>query len=133
MNLIKQIESLLPKTMSTDRWALRRELNRLRRKPKRGNDSHTAAQLKRLLQGATDAVEKQEKRRSHLPVPSFPPELPITTQKDIIVEAITRHPVVIIAGDTGSGKSTQIPKCCLEAGRGIDGLIGCTQPRRIRG
>jgi len=48
-----------------------------------------------------------------------------------IVRAIRHHPVVIISGETGCGKSTQIPKMCLEAGRGIAGKIGCTQPRRI--
>ncbi|TVS10664.1 MAG: ATP-dependent RNA helicase HrpA, partial [Wenzhouxiangella sp.] len=60
-----------------------------------------------------------------------PPELPISAHADAIVEAIRAHPVVIVAGETGSGKSTQLPKLCLEAGRGVRGLIGCTQPRRI--
>lgn len=62
---------------------------------------------------------------------SYPPELPITQLKDRIVEAVAGHRVVVIAGDTGSGKTTQIPKMCIEAGRGKKGLIGCTQPRRI--
>ncbi len=62
---------------------------------------------------------------------SFPENLPITAKKTDIVGAIRKHPVVIISGDTGSGKSTQIPKMCLAAGRGIDGKIACTQPRRI--
>jgi len=57
--------------------------------------------------------------------------LPILERKDDIVAAIRRHPVVIVTGETGSGKTTQIPKMCLEAGRGLAGLIGCTQPRRI--
>ena len=62
---------------------------------------------------------------------SYPPELPITAQKDTIISAISGHQVVVIAGDTGSGKTTQIPKMCLEAGLGKKGIIGCTQPRRI--
>ncbi len=62
---------------------------------------------------------------------SYPPELPITSRRPDIVRAIQNHPVVIISGDTGCGKSTQIPKMCLEAGRGRRGRIGCTQPRRI--
>ncbi|MDW7772591.1 MAG: ATP-dependent RNA helicase HrpA [Desulfobulbaceae bacterium] len=62
---------------------------------------------------------------------SYPPELPISDLKNTIVEAIDAHRVLIIAGDTGSGKTTQIPKMCLEAGRGSNRLIGCTQPRRI--
>lgn len=62
----------------------------------------------------------------------YPVELPITARKDEIVRAIQAHQVVVVAGDTGSGKITQLPKMCLEAGRAADGrLIGCTQPRRI--
>ena len=61
----------------------------------------------------------------------FNPDLPITHKKDEIIEAIKQNPVVIISGETGSGKTTQIPKFCLEAGRGMEGMIGCTQPRRI--
>src|SRR3989339_1408478 len=62
---------------------------------------------------------------------SFNPDLPITDKKDEIILAIKNNPVVIISGATGSGKTTQIPKFCLEAGRGTTGKIGCTQPRRI--
>lgn len=61
----------------------------------------------------------------------YPPELPITERREEIVRAIRESQVVVITGETGSGKSTQIPKMCLEAGRGQDPLIGCTQPRRI--
>ena len=61
----------------------------------------------------------------------YPPELPIVSRKGEIVRAIQKNPVVIISGETGCGKSTQIPKMCLEAGRGSRGRIGCTQPRRI--
>ncbi|MFA5904997.1 MAG: ATP-dependent RNA helicase HrpA [Desulfobacula sp.] len=62
---------------------------------------------------------------------TFNPDLPITQKKDEIIHAIKNNPVVIISGATGSGKTTQIPKFCLEAGRGVTGRIGCTQPRRI--
>jgi len=62
---------------------------------------------------------------------SYPEVLPITSEKERIIETIRQHQVVIIAGDTGSGKSTQIPKMCLAAGRGEKKLIGCTQPRRL--
>lgn len=62
---------------------------------------------------------------------SYPPDLPISGKKDKIIEAIHTHQVVVVAGDTGSGKTTQIPKMCLDAGRGKKQLIGCTQPRRI--
>ena len=70
-------------------------------------------------------------RLADLPDLARPPELPISAHADVIVEAIRANPVVIVAGETGSGKSTQLPKLCLEAGRGLRGLIGCTQPRRI--
>ncbi len=62
---------------------------------------------------------------------SYPDDLPITEKKDIIVEALRRHRVVVVTGDTGSGKSTQLPKMCLEAGLGERRLIGITQPRRL--
>jgi len=62
---------------------------------------------------------------------TFNPDLPITDKKEGIIQAIKNHPVVIISGATGSGKTTQIPKFCLEAGQGVTGRIGCTQPRRI--
>jgi len=62
---------------------------------------------------------------------NYPDELPITAHRDEIIEAISNHNVVIISGDTGSGKTTQLPKMCLEAGRGRRKMVGCTQPRRI--
>src|SRR5579864_1573797 len=70
-------------------------------------------------------------RRAAMPPISYPPELPVSQRKDDIAEAIRDHQVVIIAGETGSGKTTQIPKICLEIGRGISGQIGHTQPRRL--
>ncbi len=62
---------------------------------------------------------------------AYPDTLPITERRDEILAAIRDHQVVIVAGETGSGKSTQLPKLCLEAGRGVDGMIGHTQPRRV--
>src|SRR5271165_7318757 len=61
----------------------------------------------------------------------FDPALPISARRAEILEALRAHPVLIVAGETGSGKSTQLPQYCLELGRGIEGLIAHTQPRRI--
>ncbi|WP_313558123.1 DUF3418 domain-containing protein, partial [Miniimonas arenae] len=70
-------------------------------------------------------------RLAAVPTISFPPQLPVTARREDIAAAIRDHQVVVIAGETGSGKTTQIPKICLELGRGIAGTIGHTQPRRI--
>ena len=72
-----------------------------------------------------------EQRRALRPRPEFPPELPICAKREEIANAISSHPVVIACGETGSGKTTQLPKICLELDRGIRGFIGHTQPRRI--
>src|SRR5881628_3536547 len=72
-----------------------------------------------------------EQRRALAPRPEFPPELPICARREEIANAISSHQVVIVCGETGSGKTTQLPKICLDLGRGIQGLIGHTQPRRI--
>jgi len=70
-------------------------------------------------------------RRAAMPPITYPPELPVSQRKDEIARAIQENQVVIIAGETGSGKTTQIPKICLELGRGASGQIGHTQPRRL--
>lgn len=62
---------------------------------------------------------------------TYPPELPITERRDELLRTIEAHQVVVVAGETGSGKSTQLPKLCLELGRGTEALIGHTQPRRL--
>ncbi|MFF9200593.1 ATP-dependent RNA helicase HrpA [Streptomyces sp. NPDC014986] len=77
------------------------------------------------------AEERMTGRRGRVPEVGYPEQLPVSQRKDVIAEAIRDHQVVIVAGETGSGKTTQIPKICLELGRGVRGLIGHTQPRRI--
>jgi ATP-dependent helicase HrpA len=77
------------------------------------------------------SAPSQTSRLARLPPLQFPEELPIAQHRDRIAELVVAHPVVIVCGETGSGKTTQIPKICLASGRGERGLIGCTQPRRI--
>jgi ATP-dependent helicase HrpA len=72
-----------------------------------------------------------EQRLRNLPQPTYPDELPVVARRDDIARAIGANQVVIICGETGSGKTTQLPKICLELKRGVAGLIGHTQPRRI--
>ena len=77
----------------------------------------------------TDA-DRLERRRAGLPTPRYP-DLPVVAHRAVLLEAIRDHQVVVVAGETGSGKSTQLPKLCLELGLGVRGLIGHTQPRRL--
>jgi ATP-dependent helicase HrpA len=77
------------------------------------------------------AEQRLRDRRSTVPAVRYPPELPISQRKDEILAAIRDNQVVIVAGETGSGKTTQLPKICLELGRGVRGQIGHTQPRRL--
>ncbi len=81
--------------------------------------------------GRSGRAAARAARRAAMPPISYPAELPVSQRKDEILRAIRDHQVVIIAGETGSGKTTQIPKICLELGRGVDGQIGHTQPRRL--
>ncbi|HEX8973801.1 ATP-dependent RNA helicase HrpA [Oryzihumus sp.] len=74
---------------------------------------------------------RMARRRAAMPTVTYPEDLPVAARKDDIAALIRDHQVVIVAGETGSGKTTQLPKICLELGRGVEGLIGHTQPRRI--
>ena len=77
------------------------------------------------------SVADRERRAAQLPSASVDDTLPIAAHADELVKLIRGHQVVVVAGETGSGKTTQLPKLCLLAGRGAAGMIGCTQPRRI--
>src|SRR6185437_8076491 len=90
-----------------------------------------ASALAEILADVESAAARTQARRRAVPVISYPPELPVSQRKEEIARAIAGHQVVIVAGETGSGKTTQLPKICLELGRGVTGQIGHTQPRRI--
>ncbi|MFE0738736.1 ATP-dependent RNA helicase HrpA [Streptomyces sp. NPDC058855] len=90
-----------------------------------------AAVLDEIAAEAGKAKERVDARAALVPAVTYPEQLPVSQKKDEILEAIRDHQVVIVAGETGSGKTTQIPKICLELGRGVRGMIGHTQPRRI--
>ena len=112
----------ISEAMGADRHRLKRELERARKNPDR---------LTEVTARIEASIARRKNREQHLPRPVYPAELPITPRADEIVAAIRKHQVIVLSGETGSGKSTQIPKMCIQAGRGIDGQIGCTQPRRI--
>ncbi|MEV3887857.1 ATP-dependent RNA helicase HrpA [Streptomyces griseoincarnatus] len=90
-----------------------------------------AAVLGEIEAEVAAAGERMAARRARVPEVRYPEQLPVSQKKDVIAEAIRDHQVVIVAGETGSGKTTQIPKICMELGRGVRGMIGHTQPRRI--
>ncbi len=90
-----------------------------------------AAVLAEIEAEVGKAEERMALRLALVPEVTYPEQLPVSQKKDAIAEAIRDHQVVIVAGETGSGKTTQIPKICLELGRGVRGMIGHTQPRRI--
>ncbi|RAY16096.1 ATP-dependent RNA helicase HrpA [Actinomadura craniellae] len=94
-----------------------------------------AARKRAILAQITTEVDAAERRvanrRAAVPEITYPEELPVSQKKDDIAAAIRDHQVVIVAGETGSGKTTQIPKICLELGRGVTGVVGHTQPRRL--
>ncbi|WP_330239379.1 ATP-dependent RNA helicase HrpA [Streptomyces sp. NBC_00525] len=89
------------------------------------------AVLDEIAAQADKAAERLGLRAGRMPAVTYPEQLPVSQKKDEILEAIRDHQVVIVAGETGSGKTTQIPKICMELGRGVRGMIGHTQPRRI--
>jgi ATP-dependent helicase HrpA len=104
----------------------------LTRRIERAHRAHgSAAEWERIDAAVTRSVEKRQARAARRPAVDYPPELPVAQRADDIARMIRDHQVVIVCGETGSGKTTQLPKICLAAGRGERGLIGHTQPRRI--
>ena len=99
--------------------------------PRATSPSPHPGSTKRAAARPRFSADELARRRENLPRPEFPPDLPVGAKREEIARAIRDHQVVIVCGETGSGKTTQLPKICLELCRGVEGLIGHTQPRRI--
>ena len=112
--------------MLIDQFSLRRSIKNLRKKTEISQE-----QINSIKSKLTASVNRRTYRQQHLPKPSFKADLPVIERRADIAKAIQANQVVILSGETGSGKTTQLPKICLELGRGVYGLIGHTQPRRI--
>lgn len=129
---LRGLEARLPEAMARDRYLVGREIGHIRHQiRKRRKVKRLEARLKDMDRCLERSATARLRRREAIPQWDAITTLPITTWQEEIVAAIQEHPVVVVAGETGSGKTTQLPKFCLAAGRGLGGLIGCTQPRRI--
>jgi ATP-dependent helicase HrpA len=127
-------DAALQACMLADRYTLRRKMQEVCVLQKAGDEkSQSKAQrlMNEIAQKLHTSQKKFQQRLMALPKPEYPLELPVSGRKDEISAAIMKNQVVIVCGETGSGKTTQLPKICLELGRGVSGLIGHTQPRRI--
>ncbi|UVL25692.1 ATP-dependent RNA helicase HrpA [Pseudomonas donghuensis] len=121
---IDQLLKNLDHAMIAERHRLRRQLHELRKRP----DEAKLAQWVDKVQASCAQVTA---RKASVPSIRYDDSLPIAAKRDEIKKVLAEHQVLIIAGETGSGKTTQLPKICLELGRGQHGLIAHTQPRRI--
>lgn len=124
MTDLATLQKNLDHVMIAERHRLRRQLHELQKHP----DEAKLAQWLERFQASSDKVAA---RRSSIPAMRYDDALPIAAKRDEIKAALEKSQVVVIAGETGSGKTTQLPKICLEIGRGVHGLIGHTQPRRL--
>ncbi|MDT0327633.1 ATP-dependent RNA helicase HrpA [Nocardiopsis lambiniae] len=122
------LRSRLRDLMPVDRHRLRRRIDGL---AKMRDERRRASVLTQLARDVDEARLRVELRREAVPELTYPESLPVSGRREEIAEAIRDNQVVIVAGETGSGKTTQLPKICLELGRGVMGTIGHTQPRRL--
>ncbi|WP_435607813.1 ATP-dependent RNA helicase HrpA [Pseudomonas knackmussii] len=120
----EQLLQRLDQALIRDRHRLRRQFHDLRKQPDEGK-------LAQWVERFQASCAKVEGRRASIPAIRYDDSLPIAAKRDEIKAALQKSQVVVIAGETGSGKTTQLPKICLELGRGTHGLIGHTQPRRL--
>ena len=124
---LARVHAALDQCLLRDRRRLEAWSNRLARRGGRVDPR----EIERLTQQMDASIAKAEARRRSVPAIRFDDTLPVHARRDAIAAAMATSQVVIVSGATGSGKSTQLPKICLELGRGVKGLIGHTQPRRI--
>lgn len=132
IDISQQIQTLwkqLPSCMLADRFPLRNRLNQARTLAEQNKPVEKS--INEIAQKMRTSQARYAARLASLPKPEYPLELPVSGKKEEIAKAIENNQVVIVCGETGSGKTTQLPKICLELGRGVSGLIGHTQPRRI--
>ncbi len=128
--MLDSLKQELNSCQLADVHRLRQTMNRLERSKHQGTGE--ASSLKTLKADIIKSQKACDRRRRAIPKTlSYPENLPVTARVPEIAELIARHQVLIVAGDTGSGKTTQLPKICLQAGFGVRGLIGHTQPRRL--
>ncbi len=131
--LLLDLEQCLSECLLRDRHGLQQSLRNLRRQYRDGlggtpDVQKQTAVLQQRMESSTAAVAR---RRKSVPVVQYPATLPVSGRVADIKAALAQHQVLIVAGETGSGKTTQLPKICLELGRGVTGMIGHTQPRRL--
>ncbi|WP_372452562.1 ATP-dependent RNA helicase HrpA [Pseudonocardia nigra] len=125
---VAELAQRLPHLPLRDEHRLARRLDTARRT----RDGAARGKALASIAAAADTGERRvAARRAAVPAISYPEALPVSARREDIAAAIRDHQVVIVAGETGSGKTTQIPKICLELGRGVRGTIGHTQPRRL--
>ncbi len=111
--------------MLSDRYRLQRQWQQLRKN--HADEEKISDFTQRVLR----SVKRAQQRLKQIPTPDFSADLPVIERRHEIAKAIQENQVIILCGETGSGKTTQLPKICLDLGRGVTGLIGHTQPRRI--
>lgn len=129
MSYFKELRAQIAGAMAADQHRLRNQLRAIVEAADTGRPYDK--NLERFLDQLHASIDRVEQRKTLVPQLVYDESLPIVGRKAEIAEAIRNHPCVVVSGETGSGKSTQLPKICLEVGRGVGGLIGHTQPRRI--